>query len=73
MGAKTTAATVSGSGIDRGFGSTAIALSAAISIASQQIQREATLYVRDAAGDIYGRVERDAHGDILVYRTEAAK
>lgn len=69
MGAKKPAATVSGPGVDRSFASPAVALSAAMTIASRA-PGETTLYVRDADGNVYGSVVRAAQGGLTVYRTD---
>lgn len=68
MGAKKPLATVSAPGLDRGYESPAVALSAAITFATRA-DSETTVYVRGADDSPYGRVERDALGGLLVYRT----
>lgn len=56
--------TVSGPGVDRnGY---QVALSAAITFAGRA-QSETTLYVRDAAGEAHGRVERAGDGSMKIY------
>lgn len=69
MGAKAPQATVSGPGIDQGYETPAVALSAAITLA-QQADGETTLYVRRSDGSPYGRIERDAGGSVLITRIE---
>lgn len=66
--------TVSGPDTDRnGYENGNVALSAAITFASHCRADEAlNFYVRDPAGDAFGRVER-ADGIVLIYRTGAAK
>lgn len=72
MGAKRPAATVSGPGVDRGYESPAVALSAAITFAGRA-RDETTMYVREADGTAYGRVERDDTGSLAIYRAKAAR
>lgn len=61
---------VTGPGVDRPCGEDlGPALSCAITLAGQQrAAGEATFYVRDPSGDIRGRVERDEHGNLAIYR-----
>lgn len=63
--------TVTGPGIDRGgYPSGPVGLSAAINLA-QGIPEGDAVYVRDAAGNPYGRVECvSARGELLVYGKE---
>lgn len=60
--------TVSGPGVDRnGYLSGSVALSAAITLATAA-SGEATMYVRDGAGEAFGRVERDQDGSLTIIR-----
>lgn len=72
MGARRPAATVSAPGLDRGYETPGVALSAAITFATRA-NVETTIYVRDTDDSPYGRVERDALGGLLIYRTAAAR
>lgn len=65
--------TVSGApDVDRcGYPSGPVALSAAITLAQGAVADETTMYVRDPAGDAYGRVEREKDGIVRIYRTVA--
>lgn len=58
-------ATVSGGAVDRAYESAPVALSAAITFASRASE-DTTLYVREADGSPYGRVER-LGGEIHIY------
>lgn len=59
--------TISGAGLDVSALGGPVALSKAITLASH-CPDEATLYVRDPAGRVYGRVERRRDGSVLVFR-----
>lgn len=59
---------VTGPGLERhGYPSGPIALSASITFAGRA-EGEACFYVRDHTGEIWGRSERDAGGNVLIYR-----
>lgn len=65
--------TLSGPGVDRAYpDGGGVALSAAITHASRS-EMAATFYVRDPAGEIFGRAERDEHGNVRVFRIGEAR
>jgi hypothetical protein len=57
---------VSGAGEDRSYEVAAVAVSAAITIASRATD-ETTVYVRDPDGETIAHVERRKDGTILIY------
>lgn len=66
---KSTTFTVSGPGVDRnGYDTGGIGLSAAITFASRATG-EATYYVRDPDGNIFGHAERVEDGVVRITRT----
>lgn len=74
MATKTAAAafTVSGPGIDKGYDTSGVAVSAAVTVASRA-KFPVTLYVRDGDGKTVGRVESDGKGTVRVYVSRPSK
>lgn len=58
---------VSGPSTDKRYPTADVALSAAITIASKAAD-EATFYVRDPHNECKGRVERDRHGHVRIFK-----